>query len=429
MFLKEFNQQPQKRIAKLNRLLNEQFDINFKMFPPKQKLQRLQEVAENAIIQIRGSNKKFHLEPEYAKYLGLRDLTNTMLEEGMYAESPAYEAMCNEVKERVRALMDSGCTVEEAASQCMNEYRRDDRWCYDDATVLPQIELACEEYMQETAESKNAVEDAVLEDGADTGLNSALFDALANEVGIATHQPGCLAAIEETLATFAEVTGKSRDAVVGFLNELDEDAIGSGIKMLGKKVAKENKFLKARKDAIKTGKKEFEVDGEKYPVQESAEQYFDNLISDILNEEVDVEQAEVVMAVRALGSDIQDQIERLGRMVNEDIPAIADQMRAEMGATQAQQWADATTQMIATYLDSAKATKTGMEQQVGALTGEGADMGAEVGGLGDTGEMGAADPAMGMGGEPEMGMEPEMGVDDVAAAAGPVDEPLGRAEV
>ena len=35
----------------------------------------------------------------------------------------------------------------------------------------------------------------------------------------------CLDAIEEKLNLFAEVSGKSRDAVVGFLNELDEDKV------------------------------------------------------------------------------------------------------------------------------------------------------------------------------------------------------------
>ena len=37
----------------------------------------------------------------------------------------------------------------------------------------------------------------------------------------------CLDAIEEKLNLFAEVSGKSRDAVVGFLNELDEDKVES----------------------------------------------------------------------------------------------------------------------------------------------------------------------------------------------------------
>ena len=234
---------------------------------------------------------------------------------------------------------------------------------------------------------------------------------------------------EEKLGLFSQVSGKSRDSVVGFLNGLDEDALPGGIQMFGRKVAEQNKFTGARKDAIAHGKKEFEVDGKKYAVtgdtedekKQAKESMFDDLINDILNEEVDVEQAEVVMAVRALADDIQDQIERLGRMMNEDVPAIADQMRAEMGASQAQQWADATTGTLNGYMEAAKGAKAAMDSQVAGLSGE-----EQVGGLGDTG---MEDPALGG----DMGMDAEMPaeepIDDVPAAAGPEEEPLGRAEI
>lgn len=423
MFLKEFNQQNSIKVNKLTSLLSNQFDVNLKVFPSRAKLEKLHEVADQALVTIRGSYTKFHLEPDYAKFLGLKDLTGTMLSEGMYAESPAYESMCNEVKERVRTLMDSGCTNEEAVSQCMNEYRKDNRWCYEDAVVLPVIEMACEEYMRSCSEDKMELEAAVMDENADTDLNPHLFAALANEVGIATTEQGCLQAIEEKLGLFSQVSGKSRDSIVGFLNGLEEDSVAGGIQMFGRKVAEQNKFTGARKDAIAKGEDEFEVDGKKYKVtgdtsdekKQAKESMFDDIINDILNEEVDVEQAEVVMAVRALADDIQDHIERIGRMMNEDVPAIADQMRAEMGASQAQQWADATTATLNGYMDAAKGAKAAMDQQVAGLSGEAT---ADVGGLGDTGmDMGA-----------EMGAE-EPAVDDIAAAAGPEDEPLGRAEI
>ena len=429
MFLKEFNNQPTTKINKLSTLLSKQFDISLQVFPSKVKLEKLHEAANQALIKIRGSYTKFHLEPDYAKFLGLRDLTDTMLSEGMYAESPAYESMCNEVKDCVRTLMDSGCTNEEAVSQCMNEYRKDDRFCYEDAVILPVVEMACEEYMNSCSESKEEIEGALMAEETDTDLNSSLFAALANEVGVATTEQGCLRAIEEKLGLFSQVSGKSRDSVVGFLNGLDEDALPGGIQMFGRKVAEQNKFTGARKDAIAHGKKEFEVDGKKYAVtgdtedekKQAKESMFDDLINDILNEEVDVEQAEVVMAVRALADDIQDQIERLGRMMNEDVPAIADQMRAEMGASQAQQWADATTGTLNGYMEAAKGAKAAMDSQVAGLSGE-----EQVGGLGDTG---MEDPALGG----DMGMDAEMPaeepIDDVPAAAGPEEEPLGRAEI
>jgi hypothetical protein len=146
----------------------------------------------------------------------------------------------------------------------------------------------------------------------------------------------------------------------------------------------------------------------------------------MLSEEIEgttVEEAEVVMAVRALADDIQDHVERLGRMVNEDIPAIADQMIHEFGADAAAQFKDSAEQTLTQALESAKAAKEGVNQLVGGITGQ--DMNA--GGLGDTAELGDIDSDLG---DPidDLALEPEMDVNE-PAAAGPEEEPLGRAPV
>ena len=148
---------------------------------------------------------------------------------------------------------------------------------------------------------------------------------------------------------------------------------------------------------------------------------FRNIIDDLLNEEVDVEQAEVVMAVRALADDIQDQIERVGRMINEDLPAIADKMRSEMGAQAAQSFVDGATQVLNQHLESAKTAKAGIDNSIAGMTG-----GEMVGGLGDTSGLGEPSPASLA--EPEMPEEPTTDVNE-PAAAGPEKEPLGRAAV
>lgn len=379
MYLNEFKINPQNKIAKLSKHLSEQFGFNLMSMQPKAKLEKVKMVAENALVSIRGNSKKFQLDPEYAKYLGLRDLTQTLLDEGMYAESPAYESMCNEIKERVRTLMDSGCTNEEAASQCMNEYRKDERYAYEDAVILPVVEMACEEYMRDCAESKMEMDELATEMTLEDQIQVALDE------GDIENARGLMAQLKEKKAK---------------PDYIDIDGDGD----------KEEPMKKAVKD--KEAKKE---------------SMFDDIVNDILNEEVDVEQAEVVMAVRALADDIQGHIERIGRMMNEDVPAIADQMRAEMGATQAQQWADTTVGTLNAYLESAKGTKAAMDQQVAGLSGE-----EQVGGLGDTG---VEEPGLGgdmggdMGAEMPAELPAEQPIDDVAAAAGPVDEPLGRAEV
>ncbi len=154
------------------------------------------------------------------------------------------------------------------------------------------------------------------------------------------------------------------------------------------------------------------------------ESFLDELVSEMVSEETineeisgtSVEEAEVVMAARALSNDIQDHIERIGRMANEDIPSIADSMAHEFGAQRASEFKGQMEQILSTLLDANKSSKDGVDALIGTMTGEE-----------------AAAPAV----EPDpLGgdmMEPAMDepVDDFAGAdaeAGPEEEPLGRAE-
>ena len=497
MYLKEFKQPSKVKLNKLNSLLKEQFGISIKAsFPKKAKLESLKENADKALVTLRGSHKKFHLEPEYVKFLGIRDIVETMINEGMYAESPAYISMKEMIESTVRQLMDSGYTMDEAVGECMNRYRMDNRFAYDDGHVMPIVITAAKKYMDECSMGEGlaggnmgaTVGNTITGMPAHNSLSSKnvaeqVLRVLAKEARVELTDTSSYDAIEEKLNAFAKVSGKSRDAVVEFLNSLDEASLVAGIQMFGRKIAEANAFVKARKDAIAKGEKKFTVAGkefnvtgdtssEKEEVKESegkerpyvcvhakkgkhectasssyeaakkaaakwglkstagidahladvkhtaTESMFDDIINDMLNEEVDVEQAEVVMAVRALADDVQDQIERIGRMMNEDIPAITDKMRGEMGAQAAQSFADSVNSLLSAHLEATKGVKAGLDNATASMTG-----GEQVGGLGDTGDLGGglAEPDM-----PEE--EPSMDVNE-PAAAGPEDEPLGRAAV
>ena len=425
MFLNEFNQTSISRVASLNKMLSDEFGI--KINPGTinlEKLMKINETAKAALYKIRGSKKKFQLEPEYAKYLGLKDISETMIVEGYYESSPGYQALEAKIYERIMALCNSGYTAEEARSQCMNEVRNDPSHCYEDACTETMVMSAIKRFEESCGLTHESTESLEV---PQTDLSPALLRELSKEMGVDLSTMEDYKAIEEKLDGFANISGKSRDAVVGFLNGLEEDAVAGGIQMFGKKIAEKNKFTGARQDAIARGEEEFEVDGETYNVtgdtenekEQTKESMFDQIIDEIINEEVNVEEAEVVMAVRALADDIQDQVERVGRMMNEDIPAIADTMRNEMGADVAQSFADATSQLLAAHLEACKGVKTGMDAQIESLAG------GEVmpGGFGDTAELGAGEPEL-----DDLGLD-EPVADNVPAMAGPEEEPLGRAEV
>jgi hypothetical protein len=271
-------------------------------------------------------------------------------------------------------------------------------------------------------------------------LTDSVLRGLSEEMGIAIEDLESYDSIQEKLDMFAEVSGKSRDSVIGFLNGLEEDALPQGIQMFGRKIAERkltdsiSYMYKLQKDgkSVEDIAKELDMKPEEVKdamsktaesVEENNMNMFDDIIADMLSEEVKVEEAEVVMAVRALADDIQDQIERIGRMVNEDIPAIADQMSSEMGAQQAAQFKDSMEGILSSHLETTKASKGSIDGIVGGLTGEGS-----MGGMGDLTDPSA--DAMPTDLAPEEPSIDDLAVgDNVPAAAGPEEEPLGRAPI
>jgi arsenate reductase-like glutaredoxin family protein len=528
MFLNDFNPKGTQTVAKINKVLKEEFNINIShKTPSKSKLVKILETADLALNRLRNTNVYYQTHPEYAKYLGIRNAIRLMLQEGMYAESPAFVEMKKMISDSVHQLMDSGYTDDEAVAECMNRYRMDNRYAYGDEYVLPMVITAAKQYVEQCKmesaqlEAMQEAEADVSGQGAPEFGNTDLKDIglmeLARECGISLEDTGSLDLVEQQLETFARVSGKSRDAIVEFINSLDESQVVAGIQMFGRKVAEANAFVKARRDAVRTGKKEFEVGGKTFKVtgnttdelkegatrsprgsvslnkagqkavknikkaeadknkkkktqdlsegserpyvavhvnkgktevtanssyeaakraaakwklksttgisvyladvkHTATESVFNSIISGMIVEDVDVQEAEVIMAVRALADDIQDHVERIGRMMNEDVPAIADQMRHEMGAETAQAFLDNATSVLGTYLESAKTSKSGLDQAISTVSGE---------------QLPAAQTAE-LPAEPEIDQtaaaEPEQDLNE-PAAGGVEGEPLGRAQV
>lgn len=134
--------------------------------------------------------------------------------------------------------------------------------------------------------------------------------------------------------------------------------------------------------------------------------------------EGDAAEAEITMAARGIVDELQDMIEKLGKIQNDQLGPLTDEMAYSHGADQSAAFKGSVDQAIAGLLDNARQAKEAVNNAVLTLTGQAPadDMsaGAELGG-----DM-AAD------------MEDDIAADDLAGAdasmAGPVDEPLGRAK-
>lgn len=418
MLLQNFTQTPLMKIGKINEFLTEEFGIEIaknQQFPKLVKLQHLKESAEQQLMTLRVSNKKFQLDPEYAKFLGIKDVVETMIAEGMYAESPAYMEMKTMIADSVRQLMDSGYTEDEASRECMNRYRMDNRFAYDDEHVLPIVLNAAKQYYESCNSTHMTEADPNFE--ANIPIGEGVLQELAKELGLNLQHEGTMGTLEEKLGNMATVSGKRRNAIVEFLNGLEEAQRADGIRMFGKKIREANRFAAAKRQAIEEELEEFEYNGEMHasgwkPVVEEDDP------KEKVKESVDISEAEVVMAVRALEDDIQDQVERIGRMMNEDVPAITDQIRNEMGADQASSFADSMNATLSAYLEAARSAKAEIGTTASGLSGD-----APVGGLGDT-DLGGDLDGLGDLGDMDDAIDA-----NEPPAAGPEDEPLGRATI
>ena len=142
--------------------------------------------------------------------------------------------------------------------------------------------------------------------------------------------------------------------------------------------------------------------------------------------ESEVEQAEVLIAAKGFAQELQDMIEKVGRLQNEDVGPVTDQMRDTYGNQMAERFNEEMDGALQEILDNLKVTQGRINSAVndiaeGRIPSGHSDMDSmddELDPMGDE-----LDP---MGSELDpMGDElDDFGGD--AAAAGPIDEPLGR---
>jgi len=386
-------------------MLKEHFGTSIKAeFPTKERLMRMLESSNQAVIQIRNTGKKFHLDPEYAKFLGLRDVIDTMLSEGMYISSPAHKEMSDMLRNSCRKLIDSGYTDDEARAQCMNAYRQDPRWAFDDSYVQPLVDQYINEYKEEcTMAEAPAMPELPVADPIVTPTSQETFMQQGQR------GPGKL---EDSIH---EAISRARSA--DDLNVIKRKAMKAfeNMKAVGRAhPGRWRAVLEAfrdRESELLDGREAVSLSG------------FAKRMSKHLSEASDVDQAEVIMAVRALADDIQDQVERLGRMMNEDLPAIVDQMRSESGAQAASGFNEALNGALSAHLEATKQLKTQFDTAISAVTGDASP---------ETALAGPGGPGPDMGGDPLAGGD--MGDDEGEPSMPPPSKgksapPLGRPKV
>lgn len=144
--------------------------------------------------------------------------------------------------------------------------------------------------------------------------------------------------------------------------------------------------------------------------------------------ETEVSQAEVMMAAKGFAQELQEMIEKIGRLQNEDLPPVTDQMRETYGMESASAFQTQIAGALQSVMDSLYTAKSQVDDAVANMAetgqvGAAVDMDKDLMG----GDLGAeVDPAMGMDAELDLdNIGDELAADDEFGSADEED-PLGR---
>jgi hypothetical protein len=144
--------------------------------------------------------------------------------------------------------------------------------------------------------------------------------------------------------------------------------------------------------------------------------------------ETEVSQAEVMMAAKGFAQELQEMVEKIGRLQNEDLPPVTDQMRETYGMESASAFQTQIYGALQSVMDSLYTAKGQVDDAVGNMASTG-QFDASVDMEKDPGMDGMEDP---MAMDADAGMDPdldnigdELGADDDFGAEDG-EEPLGR---
>lgn len=163
---------------------------------------------------------------------------------------------------------------------------------------------------------------------------------------------------------------------------------------------------------------------EAYMVRESIHSWMRENQSRFLAES-EMAKSEAILAAKDMVDSIQDMLEKISKMQNEQLPALLDTIRDQIGIEQAEQFKGSVGPLLSDLAQTLQQGRETADAAARGLAGEQVDQPMGMGGMGgpEMGGMGAPEMGGGMGEPSDLGMGDDFGAADAAAGGG---EELGR---
>ncbi len=122
MKVNQFNSDNINRLVKIQKYLNENYDINVGKILPQKKLDTAYKNVEQRITNLRNKGSKFQQDPNYGMNIMVKDALGIMIKEGMYYEGENYRRLMDELYEYGCSLAESGDDYDTVMASCSKKY-------------------------------------------------------------------------------------------------------------------------------------------------------------------------------------------------------------------------------------------------------------------------------------------------------------------
>jgi hypothetical protein len=141
--------------------------------------------------------------------------------------------------------------------------------------------------------------------------------------------------------------------------------------------------------------------------------------------ESELGRSEAVLAAKDIVDSVQDMLEKISKIQNEQVPALIDTIRDQIGSDQAETFKTGISPMLADLYQALSTARESSDTAVRQLSGEQVAAPMDMGMGADQGMAGAVPPEGGMDSDLDADIAPADGFDATDAAVGG-DEELGR---
>lgn len=143
--------------------------------------------------------------------------------------------------------------------------------------------------------------------------------------------------------------------------------------------------------------------------------------------EGEIEQAEVIIASKGFAQDLQDMIEKVGRLMNEDLGPVVDQMREAFGNDVSVNFSEMMSSQLQEVIEELRQSKDKIDSSVEAIaTGQMPDLSNDMDSSSDIDSLGAEDDGGDL--DMDMDMDVDLEMDSDLDALDGSEDPLGREE-